>query len=411
MTSATETELPKLRAIDVRPIVHRGRASLLLRDPLELSDKTVVIPQGLAPLLAVCDGTRDSGALCASLGVRYGLRVDTDVLDQILAAFDDALLLDNGRFTQARAQALAEYRRAPFRPPCCAGGSYPADADELRRALRAYLDEVEDEDPVSDGVDGGRGLVSPHIDYARGGSVYARVWKRAGAMVREAELAVILGTDHFGPDGRLTLTRQHYATPFGVLPTARGVVDALADAVGMEAAFADELRHRGEHSVELAAVWLHHMRGERPCELVPILCGSFGHFVRGEADPEQDAAMDALVDALRQATAGRPTLIVAAADLSHVGPAFGGRPLGLVERGRLQAADDELVGHVCASDARAFFDAIKRVEDRHNVCGLPPIYLALRVLDPVQGRQVAYDRCPADQNGTSWVSICGILFQ
>jgi hypothetical protein len=33
------------------------------------------------------------------------------------------------------------------------------------------------------------------------------------------------------------------------------------------------------------------------------------------------------------------------------------------------------------------------------------------VLDPVQGQQVAYDRCPADQNGTSWVSICGILFQ
>jgi len=61
-------------------------------------------------------------------------------------------------------------------------------------------------------------LVSPHIDYARGGPVYAHVWK-------------------------LTLTRQHYATPFGVLPTAREVVETLAGAMGAETAFAGELYH------------------------------------------------------------------------------------------------------------------------------------------------------------------------
>jgi AmmeMemoRadiSam system protein B len=414
MTMPTETELPRLRAVDIHPIVHEGRASLMLRDPLQLSDKTVVIPQGLAPLLALCDGTRDSSALRASLGVRFGLRVGSDVLERLLAAFDEAFLLDNGRFAQARERALAEYREAPFRPPSCAGRSYPADAGELRRLLRHYLDAVDDDGPT---FDGGRGLVSPHIDYARGGPVYAQVWKRAAGMVREAELVVLLGTDHFGADGGLTLTRQHYGTPFGVLPTARGVVDALADAVGAEAAFADELHHRSEHSIELAAVWLHHVREGRPCELVPILCGSFGHFVQGRADPEDDPAMGGLVDALRRATAGgrttagRRAIVVAAADLSHVGPAFGGRPVGMVERARLRAADDELIEHMCAGDAGGFFAAIKRVEDRNNVCGLPPITLALRVLDPVQGQQVAYDRCPADQNGTSWVSICGILFQ
>lgn len=37
----------------------------------------------------------------------------------------------------------------------------------------------------------------------------------------------------------------------------------------------------------------------------------------GEAEPEHDPAMDALADALRQATARRQVLFVAAADLSH----------------------------------------------------------------------------------------------
>lgn len=402
------TELPKLRAIDVRPVVQGGRVSLLLRDPLQLTEDSLVIPQHLAPLLALCDGTRDVDGLRASLAVRFGMRIGLDVLAQIISAFDRALLLDNEHFARARERALAEYRQAPFRPPTLAGRSYPADADELRRALEGYLNTVQDGHP---GFDDGRGLVSPHIDYARGGSVYARVWKRAEEMVRQAELAVVLGTDHFGQDGGLALTRQHYATPLGLLPTAVDVVDALAGAVGADVAFVDELHHRSEHSVELAAVWLQHMRRERPCQVVPILCGSFGHFVRGEGEPARSPAIDALVDALRQALDGRRAIVVAAADLAHVGPAFGGQPLGLMERARLQAADEKLIGRMCAGDAEGFFEAIRRDEDRYNVCGLPPIYLALRVLSPAQGEQVAYDRCPADANGASVVSVCGVLFK
>ena len=153
--------------------------------------------------------------------------------------------------------------------------------------------------------------MSPHIDYARGGPVYARVWKRAAEMVKAADLAVVLGTDHFGEDGQLTLTRQHYATPFGTLPTAREVVDALAEAMGVETAFAGELRHRSEHSIELAAIWLHYIREGQPCELVPILCGSFGRFIQGEADPEGDPAINALLGAFKEAVAGRRVIVVA----------------------------------------------------------------------------------------------------
>jgi predicted class III extradiol MEMO1 family dioxygenase len=274
--------------------------------------------------------------LRTALAVRFGLRIGLGVLERLLAAFDEALLLDDGRFARARERALAEYRQAPFRPPVLAGQSYPADADEPRHLLRGYLDTVDD---VIPGPADGRGLVSPHIEYARGGSVYARVWKRAADMVMGAE------------------------------------------------------------------------REGQPCELVPILCGSFGHFVRGEAHPEHDPVMDALVDTLREATAGRRVIVVAAGDLSHVGPAFGGQPLDIVGCARLQAADDELIERICAGDAPRFFAAVEREGDRRYVCGLPPIYLALRILSPVQGERVAYDRCPADENGTSLVSVCGIVFK
>jgi hypothetical protein len=77
----------------------------------------------------------------------------------------------------------------------------------------------------------------------------------------------------------------------------------------------------------------------------------------------------------------------------------------------VQAADDELIEHICAGDAESFFSAIQRDGDRHNICGLPPIYLALRLLTPVKCETVAYLRCPADAAGTSLVSIAGIILR
>jgi hypothetical protein len=37
--------------------------------------------------------------------------------------------------------------------------------------------------------------------------------------------------------------------------------------------------------------------------------------------------------------------------------------------------------------------------------------VALRLLAPVQGETVAYDRCPADEMGTSLVSVAGLLWR
>lgn len=396
---------PRLRAIDVRPVVQEGQPFFLLRDPLQLSDKLVLLPQDLGPILLLCDGTRTMKELQTILLLHFGLRIRMDALEQVCDAFDGALLLENERFARTYAAAVEAYRNAPLRPPVLAGQSYPDDEQELRHLLDGYLEAV-DETPAADGV---RGIVCPHIDYARGGPTYAQVWARAAESVRAADLVVILGTDHYGGDGRLTLTRQNYATPFGVLPTDREVVDQLVEALGEEAAFADELHHHTEHSIELAAVWLHHLLDGRSCPIVPILCGSFSHFVEGAADPRQTPEIERLVDAFRRATAGRDVLVVAAADMAHVGPAFGGEPQGPPERTRLQAADDELLEHVCAGDADAFFAAIQRESNHFGVCGLPPIYLALRALRPTRGERVAYAWCPADEQETSLVSVCGVV--
>ncbi len=384
---------------------------VLLRDPLQLSDMQLAVPRPLGLLLALMDGTRDEPALEAALQVRAGVRLAPGLLDKLLADLDAAYLLDNERFEAARAELLRSFRGAPFRPPTLDSGGFPLQADLASARLQAYVDALPPAEPSA--ADGAiRGLVSPHIDYQRGGPVYAEVWRAAAEAAREAELVVLLGTDHQGGAGTLTLTRQSYATPFGVLPTDRPAVDALAGALGEEAAFAEELHHRGEHSIELAAVWLHFVRGGEPVPLVPVLCGSFHAFVAGEEAPATYEPFAAAVEVLREAMAGRRTLVVAAADLAHVGPAFGGAyGLDYIARAQLQNADERLLQTVYAGDAEAFFANLQAEGDRRNVCGLPPIYLALRLLDGARGEPAGYAQCPADTREMSWVTIAGVILR
>lgn len=398
---------PILRPVDIRQIQQRGQAAFLLRDPMQLSSHAVVVPHYLSPVLMLCDGTRDIAAICVELADSYGLMLTPPVVGEVLNALDEALLLDNRRFADARAAAIAAFRAAPFRPLSHAGAVYPANAGALESLLDGYIREgMQDVASQSGGV----GVFSPHIDYARGGLVYGAVWGQCAELAADAETIVLLATDHAGGESLVTLTNQSYATPFGVLPTDREVVAALAEAVGHEVAFADELHHQREHSIELVAVWLHHMRRGRPCRLVPILCGSFAPFVRGEVDLATDPTIASLIRTLREVVALPGVVVVASGDLSHVGPAFGGEPQHQADWATIGRFDAALIDRLCAGDADGFFGHIQRVGDQTNVCGVSPFYLSLKALGEPCGGLAAYDQCAADDQRTSLVSVCGIRY-
>jgi len=402
---------PKLRRIEAKLGQQGGQPVGVLRDPLGLSDRTVVIPGNLIHMLELCDGSRDPATLRTALELRTGVRVGPDYLEKVLADLDEALLLDNERFRQAYQETLERFRNAPSRLPTMAGKVYPATPQWLERSLKEYFAALPSEAESPPEVGEVRGLVSPHIDYQRGGAIYAVVWQRAAEAAQTAEVAIILGTNHFDGEKLVTFTRQSYSTPWGVLPTASDIVDAVVAALGEEEVFAEELHHRSEHSVEAAAVWLHYLAKDRGCELVPVLCGSFQRFIAEEKRPGEDEQIARFVEAMREATASRRTLIVAAGDLAHVGPAFGDRyPVDLIERAKLSAADNDLLAAIASGDAEAVFGQVKQEHDQRRICGLPPIYLMLRLLGETRGEVTGYAQCPADQQGTSFVSVCGAVF-
>ncbi len=399
---------PRLRYAETLPVVHHDQPFLLLRDPLQLSDRFVLIPRSLAPALSLFDGTNEFNDMQEILAGELDYPITQADLDELINTLDEACLLANAKSNAVIAEKLEDFRRAPCRPANLAGNSYPEQPDELSQQLDGYLDRVGRVDSVDTAI---RGLISPHIDYQRGWRVYAQGWESARETVRSAELVVILGTDHYGPDRAITLTHQHYATPFGVFTTPRDFVDSLADAVGPAQAFDGELYHRGEHSIELAAVWLHYIRQGKNCEMLPILCGSFLPYWNGEEDIEADEFIADAIECLQEIVAKRRSLVVAAADLAHVGPAFGGKELDLRGHARLKNEDEQLLEAICKGQADAFLDTIMQNHDRNNVCGVAPIYLAMKILAPLQGTLVAYEHCPADNEHHSTVSVCSVLLR
>ena len=442
---------PRLRAVEPAWVLYEGEPRLWLRDPLELTDRTALIPRALVPLLAALDGTRDLGAIRRAYALSTGVFLPDHVLETVLGALDEALLLDSPRLAPAKQQAIAAFRELPFRPPALVGRSYPAAPDELDALFDAFTTAAGDLAPsrrrphqVSDvgpplqprltlpavaplrPIDRAAGLISPHIDYARGGPVYAATWQAAAPAVASAEVVVIFGTDHHGSAGRLTPTPQRYATPWGVLPADDAVTRAVAEALGADIASDEELHHRREHSIELAAVWLHWTLRRagvtRLPAVVPVLCGSFHCYVAHEpgqtpATPDDDACAGAALDALVGALGGRRTLVVSAADLAHVGPAFGDpAPLTARDKVALAASDAALLAQACRGEAAPFLAELRAERDRRRVCGLPPTYWALRLLEalagrPLPGRLAGYDVCPADANAGSVVSIAGLLWE
>ena len=287
-----------MRPVNSALTKYKGHNYLKLDDPMSMSGQSILIPEHLSYVVMVCDGTKDIFEMKVLTSKYYGLDLSIDTITELLHCLDDALLIENGGFEQVKEKMLKEYLGSAYRTPYQAGGVYPSDPSELRGLLSEYCKAIRQEE-CRVNVNGDLvGILSPHIDYARGQSTYARLWKTARDNLREVELVIVLGTDHYGGPGQITSTFQDYASPLGISPTEISVVQTLANEMGSEFLFKEEFHHIREHSIELALVWLHYsleVNRLPTIPIVPILCGSFSTFITGEKTLYRDKKIKTLI--------------------------------------------------------------------------------------------------------------------
>jgi AmmeMemoRadiSam system protein B len=402
-------ERPRLRPIEAFPVDHEGERFLALRDPSGYAASMVMLPGALVEIVALFDGAHSIVDIQAELVRRHGEIVPRAQIESLVAGLDEHGFMEGGRFEERRAAIDGEFLGSPIRPASHAGGAYAAEPDELRPVMDGFFTHPEGPGPIEWTGPAGTvgGVIAPHIDFHRGGPAYAWAYRRL-AERGDGDLFVILGTCHAGMRDPFALTRKDYATPFGPAAVDREFVDALAARAGQDC-FGSELAHRGEHSIEFQAVFLRYLYGaRREFTIVPVLA-SFAHEALAQGKgPEDDPRVSRFLDALGEtiAASGRRTVIIAGADLAHMGPRFGDpAPISPDELARIEREDREMLGAVESGDARAFFDAVARDGDRRRICGYSPIYATLRVLGRARGDLHRYGQWPDPEGVVTFASM------
>ncbi len=388
---------PRLRAIEAFPVEHEGERMLALRDPAGYTDSVLLLPGGLVDVVAQFDGEHSFGDIQADVKRRHGATVTRAQLERLAAMLDEHGFLDSAHFAERRAAVDEAFLMAPARPPAHAGGAYAGDPDELTRALDAFFTHHDGPGAPAGAAAGPavRGVIAPHIDFHRGGPAYAWAYRDVAERA-DADLYVVFGTCHAGMRHPFALTRKDYDTPLGPARVDRDLVERLAARAGQDL-FGSELAHRTEHSIEFQAVFLQYLfAGRRDVTIVPVLA-SFAHeaLLRGRG-PEDDARVPRFLDALAEtlAASGRRAVLVAGADLAHMGPRFGDpAPIDDGERARIEREDRAMLETVEAGDAAAFFASVAADHDRRRICGFSPIYAVVRTLAALGERPRGTVRC------------------
>jgi len=404
--------LPRRRILDAFPIEIKNEPFFVLRDTEGVLDDPMVLDPFSFLVWQLLTGDEDIADLQGEIA-KYadGIQVPLERIQGIVDQLDKHLLLESPGVVARREAIESAFRAARVRPAAFAGrGGYPDSPGGLEKEIDGYY-----ADPLgagaperSTGADAPKGILSPHIDFRRGGTCYTHAY-RPVAESAAPETCVVLGVAHLSPPSPYILSDKAYATPLGAIEPDLEFIETFRKRApkGLQD---HEVVHRSEHSIEFQAVFLRHAHRKADLKIVPILCSSFDPAGDGTG-PSEDGRIEETIDALAETirASGRRVLIVAGVDFAHVGPRFGDdTPLDEKLVKWMTEEDGETLKHVVTGDAEAFWRSVTADGNKRHVCGLTATYTALRLLKGARGSLKRYAFAPDPAGGL--VSFASAVF-
>lgn len=383
---------PTLRSdIDAAPAERDGETFYILYDRAGVtSSRLLLSPLGLL-IAGRLDGSSPVLEITDVLSRELGEPLACGEVERVIKALEEAYFLEGPRFQDYQAQAARDFRAAPFREASSAGSAYPEDPAEAARELDRMLAEA----PPPEEADASpqtrpRGLIVPHIDFMRGGAGYGQAYGLLAGLPKP-KTVVVIGTAHTPMNELYSLCEKDFDTPLGPVPVDHELCGRVREALG-SGADRDLLTHRGEHSIELQALWIRHIYGDS-VGIVPILAGSLGDFLDGERDPKEAASEPAIVrlaECLRDAVENDNALILASADLSHVGPRFGdNHEITNHYLSEVEEADRDYLESLTESPVSGL-ESLAAHNDRYHICGSACIFAVGMALPGASYRLLGY---------------------
>ena len=367
---------------------------LMLRDPLQLADRTLnVAPQALQ-LLARLQGEKSLAEVAESVGAQ------PDQIRPIVEALDEVGLLwgpTAARLEKEKRDAI----EAEGRLPKGAAFTLGSEAEACRTQLEQWLDETED--PEVEGEI--RAIVAPHLDFGRGWPIYASAYRGLSG-TPTPDRVVVLGTNHFGIGDGVVLTEWGFRSPLGEVETDAALQADLKERFA-DRAIADQLDHVGEHSIQLHLPWIQHLFGAVPV-IGALIPDPLSDLIE---DDGKRVGADEFIDGLRAAldAAGGRTLVVASSDLSHVGPQFGEpRKVDEERRGQVETHDREMLKRFLEAEPSEFLETVEWNRNPTRWCSVGNMVATKRLVSPKRTELIDY-RQAVDDQGVALVSAAAMV--
>ena len=347
---------PRLRYVEANLVETDSGCSFVLSDPQRLATGAVTVNEPTLFVLSRFDGTHTLAHVREAFAREYKQPIGEDQIVSILETLEQAHLLCGASFERYYEELVNGYRAAPAR--------VMQNVAELGLddAADATLQGVIDAAPTSwRSRDRVVGLIAPHLDYPRGAPCYSAAYTALLDQPPPSRV-VFLGTNHFGRSLSVVATGKDFETPLGLTRTDTGFLDGLERQLG--GLRDNEFDHQREHSVELQLLLCQRLWGADAFEMLAVLCpdpcGPTGTAPLDGHGADMKAFARVLGEAIR--ADDKPTVVIAGADLSHVGRHFGDHHelddsfLSQVRSSDLSALDrvaanqpDALLGHLCAN--------------------------------------------------------------
>ncbi len=412
--------LPALRRdLDVSPYEHSGKSMFVVRDKEGLLPQPVVVSSAAMILASFLDGKHTAEEVRRLFAQITGTVLDRAEVLRIVAELGKIGLVETPEIIAEHGRFLKEFIESPVRKAVHLGnGGYPSGKQELSKFLGAFFRDAKGPGKGKPDLPSGtspKGLVSPHIDFFRGGPAYAWAYQ-ALAQTPPPDAIVALGVAHISPDSPWIMTPKAYETPFGRMRVDTELYNDIKKSLWYDPR-RDEWAHRNEHSLEFQAVWLKYIWGNKTPPWVPILCSSFeGLCDEGTPStvPTIENALEEIGERLKKRAKKKRILVLAGVDLAHVGPCFGDPdPINRAAEKRIETEDRRSIEHLLDLDAEAFYGSVVAGDHWRKVCGLSTLYTAARWIralnNGIRGELLTYGQAADPRGGV--VSFTSAIYR
>lgn len=388
---------PLLRnSINIQRISHQGEDLIVLSCAEGLVNEPLILKDSLTPILANFDGTKTVSEIAALLGSGDE---PIKLIRSVLETLDQHYFLNTQRFVAKRQEAFDLFSSLETRPAFFAGKSYSDSPIELRKFVQETLkgslfisgnnnfkSTFLNKSLPKKKLDNALGVIAPHIDYHRGAKSYGDAYQ----ILKKAKLDVIytLGTSHQYGSRLFILTNKNFSSPLGTAHCDKKAINNIASLYGKTRAYGDEYLHKNEHSLELQLPFITECNPK--AKIVPILVGSFHHYVRKEVLPDTDQNysdfIHSTVDTINeQIRSGKKIGFIAGVDMAHIGQQFGDTFLINDEiLASVRQEDEEYISILERSDRLKLFEHICKTKDARRVCGFPTLYSLLHIFELIE---------------------------